>query len=180
MKIIKRILIVLFSLVALFLIIALFVEKDYHVERSVIVNKPREEVFDYLKYLKNQDEFSVWAAMDPNMKKTYKGTDGTIGFVSAWDSQKEDVGAGEQEIVGITQGKRIDYELRFKRPMESVCDAYMTTTGESNNSTSVTWGIKGSTPYPFNFFMLFMNMDEMLGKDLDEGLNNLKQKLEKQ
>lgn len=180
MKIIKRILIVLFSLVALFLIIALFVEKDYHVERSITVNKPREEVFEYVKFLKNQDEYSVWASMDPNMKKTYKGTDGTIGFVSAWDSKNKDVGAGEQEIVGMTPGKRVDYELRFLRPMESTCSAYMTTNGESDNQTSVTWGIKGSTPYPFNFFMLFMDMESMLGKDLDEGLSNLKTKLEKE
>ena len=52
--------------------------------------------------------------MDPDMKKTYRGTDGTVGFVSAWDSEKDDVGKGEQEIIKITDGERIDYELRFQ------------------------------------------------------------------
>jgi len=178
MKFIKRTLIVLFSIVALCLIIALFIDTEYHVERSIVVNKPSNEVFDYVKYLKNQGEYSVWEKMDPNVKKTYKGTDGTIGFVSAWDSKKDDVGAGEQEITAIHEGKRIDFELRFKRPFEAVAKAYMTTDPKSEGSTKVTWAFDGESPYPFNFMLLFMDMDEMLGKDLDTGLKNMKQNLE--
>jgi hypothetical protein len=33
-------------------------------------------------------------------------------------------------------------------------------------------------PYPMNTMLLFMNMDGMLGKDLEGGLTNLKAKLE--
>ncbi len=47
------------------------------------------------------------------MKTEYRGTDGTVGFVSAWDSPVRDAGKGEQEITKIDDGKRIDYELRF-------------------------------------------------------------------
>ena len=72
-----------------------------------------DEVFDYVKYLKNQDNFSKWASMDPDMQKTYRGTDVTVGFVSAWASDNPDVGVGEQEIKAITAGQRIDFELRF-------------------------------------------------------------------
>jgi hypothetical protein len=34
-------------------------------------------------------------------------------------------------------------------------------------------------PYPMNIMLVFMNMDEILGKDLETGLNNLKGVLEK-
>jgi hypothetical protein len=34
-------------------------------------------------------------------------------------------------------------------------------------------------PYPMNLMLLFMDMDGMLGKDLQQGLDNLKGVLEK-
>ena len=32
---------------------------------SIIIDKPISEVFDYLKYLKNQDHWSPWKNKDP-------------------------------------------------------------------------------------------------------------------
>ena len=50
---------------------------------------------------------------EPDMKKTYQGTDGTVGFISTWESKKENVGAGEQEIVNMIDGERIDMKTSF-------------------------------------------------------------------
>ncbi len=177
MKILKRILIVIAILIAIPLIIALFSRKNYAVEREITINKPRQAVFDYIKYLKNQDNFSVWAKMDPGMKREYHGTDGTVGFVSAWDSQK-DVGKGEQEIKKITDDGRIDYELRFIRPWEGRADSYLSTAALSEGQTTVKWGMSSSMPYPMNIMLLVMDMDKVLGKDLQTGLTNLKTVLE--
>jgi hypothetical protein len=49
MKIVKKILIVLAIIIAIPLIIALFVKKDYAVQREVTIDKPKQEVFDYIK-----------------------------------------------------------------------------------------------------------------------------------
>lgn len=111
MKVFKKILIVICVIAAIPLILALFVNKSYEVEESIIINKPKAEVFDYVQHLKNQDNFSKWATMDPNMKKTYHGKDATVGFISAWESDNDNVGVGEQEIVNMVDGERIDYEL---------------------------------------------------------------------
>jgi hypothetical protein len=54
------------------------------IENKINVNKSDAEVFDFLKLVKNQDLFSVWNMADPNMSKTYKGTDGEVGFVYGW------------------------------------------------------------------------------------------------
>lgn len=35
------------------------------------------------------------------MKREFRGEDGTVGFVAAWDSENPDAGKGEQEIIGI-------------------------------------------------------------------------------
>ena len=119
MKILKKIAIGILSLIALLLIVALFVRKDYAVVREVTINKPSQEVFDYVKFLKNMGNYSVWAKLDPNMKKEYRGTDGTVGFVSAWESNVKNVGTGEQEITKIVPGQRLDVELRFVKPFKS-------------------------------------------------------------
>ena len=178
MRILKRILVVFLGLVAVFFIAALFVDKKMEIEREIVINKPVEEVFDYIVLLKNQDNFSKWALIDPNSKKSYKGTDGTVGFVSAWDSKNDDLGAGEQEILKISKNHRIDYALRFKRPMEANNQAYLLTEKAGTN-TKVKWGFQGEMPYPFNLMSKLMGMKGMLEEDLDTGLKNLKGILDK-
>ena len=179
MKILKRILLVVLAIIGLVLITALFVKKEMHAEREVVINKPRAEVFAYVKYLKNQNDYSKWASMDPAMKKEFKGTDGTVGFVSAWESDKEDVGKGEQEIKDIREGERIDYELRFIKPWESTATAYMITEAVSENQSKVKWGFDSKMAYPFNIVGLFMDMDKMIGDDFEAGLQKLKTQMEK-
>lgn len=179
MKIVKWILIVLVIIIAIPLIAAIFIPKDYTVWREVVINKPKKEVFDYVKFLKNQNNYSKWAQMDVNMKKEFKGTDGTVGFVSEWDSDSSDVGKGEQEIKGMKDGERIDYEIRFIKPFESTSSAYMTTESINSNQTKVKWVFYGKMPYPMNLMTVVMNMEKAIGGDLETGLNNLKKILEK-
>lgn len=175
MKFLKQISILIVSLIVLVLIIALFVEKEYDVNRSVNISKSNSEVFDYVKNLRNLDNYAVWQKKDPNVIQTYAGTDGEVGSKYTWASDHEEVGNGEQEVIAIDENKRVDFALRFKTPMEMEAQAYMLTKGhESGNSTDVTWGFKGESAYPWNFFMLFIDMDEQLGPDLQEGLDNLK------
>ena len=176
MKIVKRIVIILLVLIAIPLIGALFIKKDFSIEREVTINRPKDQVFNYVRLLKNQDHFSKWAMEEPDMKKDYKGTDGTVGFVSAWEGKK--MGKGEQEIKQIRDGEQIDYELRFKKPMESVAQAQMSTQAVDLNSTKVKWSFSGNSPYPWNFMNLFMKGS--VGKDLQTGLDNLKAVMEKQ
>lgn len=179
MSALKKILVVLSIMIAIPLIAALFVPKDYAIEREIVINRPKSVVFDYIRYLKNQDNFSVWNQKDSLMKKEYKGTDGTVGFVAAWESENDEVGKGEQEIMNIVEGERIDTKLRFKIPFEAQDDAYFATESLDSNTTKIKWGFKGSMPYPFNIMGLFFDMDKEVGGDLGQGLANLKTLMER-
>jgi len=165
-------------IIALLLIVAAIAKKQYVVERAVTIKKSKSDVFDYIKYLKNQDQYSKWATIDPGMKKEYRGTDGTAGFIYAWDSENRDAGKGEQEIRSITEGERIDYNLHFIKPFDGRANASLITESVSPNETKVTWHFDGKMPYPMNLMLLFMNMDKAIGKDLETGLANLKTRLE--
>ncbi len=179
MKILKKIVLVILVLIAIPLVTTLFTKKSYHVERTVDIEQSKQRVFDYIKYLKNQDHYSKWATMDPEMKKTYTGTDGTVGFIAAWDSDDENVGKGEQEIIKISEGERVDFELRFFEPFQSTEPAYMTTTALNDSLTKVAWGFSGHMDYPMNLMLLMMDFEQMIGDDLAHGLNQLKTVLEK-
>jgi hypothetical protein len=178
MKILKRILFFIVFLVVAALITALFISKDLNIEKEIVINKPKQQVFDYIKLLKNQSNYSVWSKMDPNMKSSFTGTDGTIGFVSSWEGNK-DVGKGSQTITAIAEGQKLETDLKFIEPWESTAKAYMNTNAVNDSTTKVTWGFKSKMAWPMNITKLFMNMEKMLGDDYQNGLNNLKAVMEK-
>lgn len=175
---IKRILVILILFISIVLIAAYFMPKKYSVEREITINKPADSIFKYVRSLKNQNEFSVWANRDPKIKIQYKGIDGSVGSISSWESTVKEVGAGEQEITKITENRRLDFALRFKKPMEDTADGFMTTEPLSGNQTKVKWGISGVIPYPTNIMLPMLKMDQMIGNDLQKGLENLKDKME--
>ena len=168
---------IILAIIVVIVILGMVAPKHYEVNRSIIVNKPIAEVFSYLKYLKNQDHWSPWKNKDPNMKQTFEGTDGEVGFISKWEGVKS-VGTGEQEIKRIVDNEIIETELRFIKPWKSQSDAYLRVVSLESKQTNVTWGFKGNNKFPVSIFMLFMNMDKAVGKDFEEGLTNLKQQLE--
>lgn len=172
---------VLVGIILLLFIIALFSRKGYKIERSVMIAKPISQVFDYLRNIRNQDYFNKWVMTDPNMKKSFKGTDGTKGFIYEWDGNSQ-AGAGEQEIKNIDNNRRIDLEIRFVRPFKGIANSTIETeplTGTASNSTIVKWSFTSNMKYPMNIFLLITNIEKKLEKDLDLSLTNLRTILEK-
>lgn len=178
MKLLKKIVIVILILFSIPFITALFVKKEYSVKREIVIKKPVEDVFNFVKYLKNQDVYSPWFKKDPNMKQSYVGTDGEVGFIYSWVSNHEDVGSGEQEIKGIENNKKIVYELRFKEPFNATEPAYFKFNSIDSSSTKIVWGFKGKMSYPSNLFIIIMDIENVIGNNLKNGLIDLKKHLE--
>lgn len=170
MKILKIILLFVIGIIALFLIVALIAPKEFKADAEITINKPQQEVYDYIKFVKNQDNFGKWQKMDPNMKTTSTGTDGTVGFTYSWDS--EVLNQGSQTITKVEEGKGIETELNFG--FGDPAQSFLYTENAGNDQTKVIWGIQGKSPYPWNIMGLFYKMDG----DFEEGLQNLKKLLE--
>ena len=176
MKILKIIVFGIVGFIALLLLIALFISNDYTVSVSTTINKPKRVVFDYVKMVKNQENYSIWVMQDPNVKMIYEGVDGTVGFKATWDSKDDNVGAGSQQIMAISED-RIDVDLHFERPMESDNKASTLLEAISDNQTKVTAEFYGHSPYPMNL-MTFIGV--RIIKDAEnQNLANLKKILEK-
>ena len=176
MNILITILLILAGIIVLLLIIALFMKKEHYVRREIIINAPRQKVFDYLKLLKNQDEFNKHAMAAPDRKREFKGTDGTVGYIYAWSGNKN-AGEGEKEIKNIVEGKRIETEIRFVKPMTATASIIMETEALSDNQTKVIWSNAGTLKYPINIMIPMMKKHVV--KDMDSSLSTLKNILEK-
>jgi hypothetical protein len=176
-KYLQYMIVIIIAFILSTLIAAALTNNKYSVERSIVINKPTTQVYDYIKNLRNQCNYSKWGLMDPNMKKWYIGTDATTGFIYCWDSKNDNVGAGEQEIKRIIEGRRIDYDLRFSEPSEILMKSYMATDSVGVNQTLVTWSFNGKNGYYSNLINIFM--DGLIGDEIILGLNNLKKIMER-
>jgi|SRR6185437_121991 len=172
------IMIIIFLVVAFPIVKAKLMKNEYTISREIIINKPKNQVFDYLKMLKNMAYYNKWVMADPNAKMEYKGADGTVGFVSTWDSELKRVGKGEEEIKSITDGERIDFEIRFLKPYEGTSSASITTTSVSGNQTKVVWEFGGTMNYSMKMMHVVLNLKKALGKDIQTSLLNVKSILE--
>jgi len=168
------ILIVIGSIIALPLILALFTRKNYFIERTITLNAPNEKVFGYLKLQKNQEKFNKWVMVDPEMKRDFKGTDGTVGFTFAWNGNKQ-AGEGELEIKKMIEGKYFETEVRFVRPMPGIAQVKWTTE-PMGSQTKVSWSNASKLKYPVN--LMIPMVEKLMGRDMDTSLQNLKNILE--
>jgi hypothetical protein len=147
------------------------------VEKSIEINRLKQELYDFLKLCKNQDHFSVWNMADPGKSTSFSGEDGTEGFVYSWDSTVKNVGAGSQEISKLVEGESIEFALRFEKPMKNTGTSTFILTETGPSLTNVIWNFSGPTKFPMSLFKGMFQ--KMLGKDLAKSLDNLKLLMEK-
>jgi Polyketide cyclase / dehydrase and lipid transport. len=167
--------IIILVIVGFVLIAGLFAPKELNIERSMSMNAPKDVVFNEFSHFKTWPAWSAWLQMDPEAKLEYFGTDGEAGSGYNWDGKK--VMQGTMKNAGV-DGTTMNYDLEFKgMPWESKANGYLKAE-DDGAGTKMTWTYHAITPYPFNAMGLFMNMEEMLGKDFSTGMTNLKKIVE--
>lgn len=176
MKLLKYLLILIGILVALFLIAGLFLPKTFSIERSITIQAPKQGVMQQVQYLKNLNQWAPWIEADSTATISYEGEDGQVGAISTWDGNDK-VGKGKMEITRITKN-RVESEITFIEPYEAVRTNYFLLENDGENNTELTWGFQEKSPYPFNVFMLFYDIEEAVRERFEKGLNNLKERCE--
>lgn len=157
-------------------VVGLFLPKRFAITREVIVARPAREAFDFMKLLKNQERYSVYAKADPDMKIEYRGTDGTPGAIVSWDSDDKNVGKCEQEIRRIEDGKRIEIEIRFREPFQSVDPLVTEIEALDASSTRIRNTYQGKIRYPYNLLVWWVMAK--IRENMQASLENAKAVLE--
>lgn len=141
MNILIIIAIAIAAIITIVLLAALFTKSEYAVERESIINQPAKQVFDYISHLRNMDQYNKWVMTDSTMRKDYKGIDGTVGFTYGWDSDNKQAGEGEQEIINIEDGRKIEIRITFKRPFAGIANTYMLAEPATQRSSTLKWDL---------------------------------------
>jgi uncharacterized protein YndB with AHSA1/START domain len=169
---------IILGFLALVLTIGLFISRDLNYRKSIVIEADIQKVWENVNSLSAMDSWSPWNQRDPNMEKTFSGTDGKPGATQSWKSPVKNVGEGSQTIQKLDPPNRIDVKLNFIKPFKSTADSYVTLE-KSNGGTKATWGFESSMHYPMNIMKVFMNFEKSMGKDFGEGLEKLKSISEK-
>jgi Polyketide cyclase / dehydrase and lipid transport len=173
----EKILIGVAGVLVLFVAVVATRPSAYHVERKLEVAAPIDLVFGVLNDLHQFAGVlvffgSLWEKRDPNMQKTFEGPAAGIGQSCAWSGNRE-VGKGKMTIEESVPGQKVGVKLEFVKPMESTVTCALTLAGTPTGS-SVTWSMHGNHNFLGKAFGVFMNMDNMLGTDIEKGLAQLK------
>lgn len=168
----KKILMALAIVIAILVIVIMTRPAAYQVERSVTVSAPATVVYAEVSDLKRWAGWSPWESRDPNMSKEYTGTPGTVGHGQTW-SGNSDVGSGKMTFTAVTPNERIALSLEFIEPFASVASTAFQFKARDGGCL-VTWSMSGENDFMGKAFSLFMNMDDMIGADYEQGLASLK------
>jgi uncharacterized protein YndB with AHSA1/START domain len=177
LKIIAMIAIIVVALVAALLAFATTRPDTFQVERSTIVKAPPEKIFVQINDFHNWRSWSPYEKLDPAMTKTISGSASGKGAVYEWDGNSN-VGKGRMEITETSEPSRVIVKLDFVKPFEghNIAEFTMVPNGDS---TKVTWAMHGAAAFPVKVMGIFLNMDNMIGKEFESGLANLKTLAEK-
>ena len=167
--------------VAIVLILAIRKPDAFRVQRVATIKAPAESIFSLINDFRRWGSWSPWENKDPAMKRTFAGADRGKGAVYAWDGNKN-VGSGRMEILDTSVPSKIVIKLDFFKPFEghNTAEFTMLPQGDGTNiGTIVTWAMYGPAPFMSKMMQVFMNIDNMIGKDFEAGLANLKKLAEK-
>jgi hypothetical protein len=149
---------------------------SFRVQRVVLINAPSDKIFPLINDIKAWTVWSPYEKKDPAMKRTYGAVTAGKGATYAWDGDKN-VGQGSMEMIE-SGPRKIVLKLDFVKPFEAhnMGEFLLEPKGDS---TSVTWATYGPSPYMSKVIGTFMNIDDLIGRDFEKGLADLKAAAEK-
>ena len=156
-----------------FVVPTIFLDKSFAMDRTTEINAGTQEIQEVVTDLTSWDDWTVWTKeVDPTLERTYTGEAGQVGHAMTWSG--EDLGEGSLEITEITPDA-----VRYVMTYED-----MPSKGEflfnerDDGTTAVRWTSSGEMdgmPYERYFGLI---VDRITGPPFEEGLANLKERLE--
>lgn len=168
-------LIVIFAIVLLvFVVPQFFLDKAYAMDRSTTIAGPPAAIQSVIGDLRTWDDWTVWnKEADPTLERTFEGDPGTVGHKMTWTG--EELGEGEITITAATD-TRIDYDMVFDGSDPAKCALVLSP--QADGTTGIKWEMSGEFDGMAWQRWLGLMMDGMVGPAFEEGLANLKARIE--
>ncbi|MFZ1009898.1 MAG: SRPBCC family protein [Candidatus Sulfotelmatobacter sp.] len=173
---ILRSLIIVAVLIAVVLVFAATKPDTFLIERSLSIKAPPERIFALIN---NFHDWTRWAPQDredPSMKRTFSGPESGTGAVSDWTSTGS-AGRGRMLITESAAPYRVSVDADWVKPFKAH-NVNVFSLQPDGVSTRTTWSMRGTNVYMLKVMSVFVNMDRMMGKHFETGLENLKRAAE--
>lgn len=163
--------VVVAALIVGLLAIAATKPAEFRVKRSARINASPERIFPHINDFHRWVNWSPYESLDPDMHKTMSGAPAGKGAIYEWEGNAK-AGKGRMEILDSSLD-RIGIKLDFEKPFKAknMSEFVLTPNG---TSTDVTWSTYGPQPFMSKVMSVFINMDNLIGRDFERGLQNLK------
>jgi hypothetical protein len=162
---------------ALVVLIALVVASrrpdTFRISRTVTVRAPAERIFPLIDEPRAHEQWSPFVRRDPNMKKTYVGPPRGVGAALDFDGGSKS-GVGRLTVTGSAPPRSSTMRLQMTKPMGCDNVVEFTLAPRSTGVTDVTWAMSGGRPFFIKLMSLAFDMDDMVGRDFEDGLARLK------
>jgi carbon monoxide dehydrogenase subunit G len=168
---IRRIGVALVVLVVAFVAFVATRPAEFRVARARTVAAPPAVVHAYVEDFRRWPAWSPWERMDPAMRRELSGAPAGVGSVYSWWGDAN-VGEGRMTIVDSHAPRDVTVRLEFMRPMAATNTAEFTFVPHGDG-TDVTWTMHGRNGFAGKAVALFLDMDEMIGTQFEQGLANL-------
>jgi len=167
-----KIFVLAFALIVVIVLAVAATRPDsFRVQRTLSIKAPPEKIAGQIENFHAWSAWSPYEKLDPAMQRSYGGADSGKGAVYGWQGNAK-AGEGRMEILEASPQK-ITIQLDFIKPFAAHNTAEFTLQPQGD-TTTVTWAMYGPAPYVHKLMGLFINLDQMIGKDFDAGLQNLK------
>jgi len=164
--------VVLAVAIAIVLVVAATKPDRLRVQRATTVKAPPEKIFPLINDFHQWGTWSPYETKDPAMKRSYGGAASGKGAIYGWEGNNN-VGCGRMEIIDAAAPSKIVIKLDFLKPFEGHNTAEFTMLPQGD-ATYLTWAMHGPSPFMSKLIQVFINLDNMIGKDFETGLANLK------
>lgn len=111
------------------------------------------------------------------MKRTFAGAESGVGATSSW-SGSGNTGKGRMAITESNPPRSVILAVDWERPFKARNINEFQLQPEGPN-TRVTWSMSGPNLFMMKLIGIFANMDRMMGRHFENGLQNLKASAEK-
>jgi uncharacterized protein YndB with AHSA1/START domain len=145
---------------------------EFTVRRSTRIRATPDRIFPQINDFHNWAAWSPWEKLDSTMTKHFSGAPSGRGAVYDWEGNSK-VGKGRMEITDVSAPRNVVIKLDFERPFRANNVSEFTLEPQGD-STDVTWSMRGGSAFMMKVMGVFMNMDNLIGRDFEAGLANLK------
>lgn len=145
---------------------------NFSVSRSITIFADANAIFPHVNNLHRWEAWSPWVKQDPNATISFDGPPEGVDASMTWAGNYK-VGKGSMTITQSITNEMVRFRLDFVKPLKGTSRAEFEFVQEAEQ-TRVTWSMSGTNSFPAKIMNVFMDCEQVVGWQFEQGLESLK------